>query len=139
MFTILLAFVTFSVTPAFANNDYGTPTKLKTTAVASTPAPDNAVEANKGVLLFFINPQGHPCQIQARILSENIAEFEKYVQIQAISTTISSHRQYFYQFGIRQLPSLVLLDSAGGIVQRFSPGIHEKESLLSTIKQLKKK
>ena len=77
----------------------------------------------KGKLLFFINPNGYPCQLQERILSENAAEVDTYVDVEYVSTTVPKDREKFYKYGIRALPILVLLDKEGNVIKRFSPGI----------------
>lgn len=101
----------------------------------SAAAQNRDVASNKPLLLFFLNPNGRPCQMQAHILNQNQKEIEKHVTIQGISTTVSSHRQYFYQFGIRQLPALVLIEPTGKVLHRFSPGIHQGSDIISVIGQ----
>jgi len=128
----------FSATRASAEEGFETASMPEIRTAAESATTGKADVTKKGILLFFLNPNGRPCQMQAQILQENITEIEKYVRIQALSTQISDHRAYFYQFGIRQLPSLVLLGADGNVVHRFSPGIHPGESLLPAIQQLGK-
>lgn len=137
---LLVLLAAMSLVPALSFADAGCEVVVNAEArmVADQPAPEKKDETPKGMLLFFLNPNGKPCQMQSRILNENLAEIEKHVRIQAISTTVPSHRQYFYQLGIRQLPSLVLLDATGNIVHRFSPGIHPGTSILSAVERLGK-
>jgi hypothetical protein len=97
---------------------------------------EQSVETRKGLLLLFLNPNGRPCQMQAQILKENITEIQKYVQIQGISTTVQAHRSHFYRFGVRQLPTLILIDTAGNVLHRFSPGIHQRDAILAEIRKL---
>lgn len=85
----------------------------------------------KGVLLFFMNPNGRPCQMQAQILQQNQTEIEKHLQIKAISTSDSSNRSLFYHFGVRSLPAIIILNSDGSLRQRFPPGIIPGEYILS--------
>jgi len=96
-------------------------------------AADTEAAIEQPLLLFFLNPDGRPCQVQAGILQQNQAAIEKHARIQGISTSVPSHRQFFYQFGIRQLPSLVLVDGSGRVLHRFSPGIHQGEKILAVV------
>lgn len=97
------------------------------------PAADQQEVDSKPLLLFFLNPNGRPCQMQSGILKQNLAEIEKHVRIQGISTTVPSHRQFFYQFGVRRLPSLILIENSGTVLHRFSPGIHQGAEILAVI------
>ncbi|MFH2131172.1 MAG: hypothetical protein ABIK68_12435 [bacterium] len=135
---LLLAVIGVYATNAYAGKGFERASIWEPRTAAESQTTGKPVAAKKGILLFFLNPSGRPCQMQAQILQENITEIEKYVRIQAFSTQISEHRTYFYQFGIRQLPSLILLDAAGNLVHRFSPGIQTGESLLPPIQQLEK-
>ncbi len=100
-------------------------------------SPVTAEKATKGTLLFFLNPGGRPCQMQARIIHKSKAEIEKYVQIKYISTSDSSSRSMFYQFGIRGLPSMIILNSDQSIAHRLPPGIQPVAQILRTLKQMK--
>jgi len=97
---------------------------------------EKSAETQKGLLLLFLNPNGRPCQMQSQILKENITEIQKYVQVQGISTTVQSHRPHFYRFGVRQLPTLILIDTAGNVLHRFSPGIHQGDAILAEVRKL---
>ena len=93
------------------------------------------ISINKKKLLFFINPNGYPCQLQENILSENAGKIESYANIEYVSTTVKSDRGKFYKYGIRALPSIVLLDKEGNVVKRFSPGIKKIEEIMQYIKR----
>ncbi len=74
-------------------------------------------------LLFFLDPNGRPCQMQDRILLEMAAELKGKVIIKYVKTTIPSDRTSFYQYGIRALPTLLLADSTGNEIKRMTPGV----------------
>lgn len=126
LFLLLLLFAFCSV-PVFAEN------RADVSLVADQMGEERSENENRPLLLLFLNPNGRPCQMQAGILEQNMGEIEKHVRVQGISTTVSSHRQYFYQFGVRQLPSLILIESTGKVIHRFSPGIHQVGEILSII------
>jgi thioredoxin-related protein len=44
----------------------------------------------------------------------------------------------FYTYGIRGLPSLILLDKNGKELKRFSPGIQDGKAILSALKNIDK-
>ena len=93
------------------------------------------ISTAKGKLLFFLNPNGPPCQVQERILSENEAEIQTYADVEYVSTTVKEDRGEFYKYGIRALPALVLLDKEGNVVKRFSPGIRKIGEIMQSIKK----
>ncbi len=89
-----------------------------------------------GTLLFFINPNGRPCQAQDKILTDNRPEIRKYAEIQYVSTLNPDHRATYYQYGVRSLPSLILLDEKGNITKRYSPGIQYAINFLPDLEKL---
>lgn len=86
-----------------------------------------------GRLLFFLNPNGRPCQMQDDIIKSIRSELEKKVTIQYVRTTVSSDRELFYRWGVRGLPSIILVDKNDKEVRRFSPGIQSPETLKSAL------
>ncbi len=88
-----------------------------------------------GLLLFFINPSGQPCQQQAQILNANREEIEKRFKIRAVMTTNQADRMFFYRFGVRRLPAILLLNNDGTVFQQFPPGIQSGKHLLEVINQ----
>lgn len=89
-------------------------------------------------LVFFLNPNGRPCQIQNEILEQSRGEWSKHVNIRYVSTEVPADRGVFYQFGIRALPSLVFVDPNGKEIQRFAPGIQSAENVIAAAKKLGK-
>jgi thioredoxin-related protein len=42
-------------------------------------------------------------------------------------------RPTLYQYGIRSLPALILVDGSGGELHRFTPGIQPAEAILAAL------
>ena len=89
---------------------------------------------DKGQLLFFLDPYGGPCQRQDVILNELETKISSKVVIRRVATTSLQDRAHFYQYGIRALPLLILLDAKGNVVKRFSPGIQDQNTILEIIR-----
>ncbi len=106
--------------------------------VAATPAPPGPVApavaaahapaASGRKLLFFINPNGRPCQLQDQILREN-PDLRGLAEVVYLSASEPSHFPAFQAFGIRALPMLVLVDAAGKELRRGTPGIQSADAL----------
>lgn len=94
------------------------------------------VQAPKGKLMFFMNPHGMPCQMQDRIITEAGEAITKAAKVVYVKTTVTSDRKLFYQYGIRALPSLVLVDAEGKTVHRFPAGIQSSESITKALSKL---
>ncbi len=101
---------------------------------ASTQPPPSNSAAGQGAttpngqlrhLVFFMNPNGQPCQIQQGILNDMASELNGKVQIVRYRTTSPKDIAMFEQYGIRSLPALVLTDSLGNELRRASPGIQD--------------
>ncbi len=95
-----------------------------------------SIMKSKGILLFFMNPNGRPCQMQSQIIEESKSEIEKHFLIKYVKTTNSSDHALFYRFGVRSMPAIILLNKNGSVKYRFTPGIHSQEQLLNAMKQL---
>ncbi len=87
--------------------------------VASTKTPAAALPR----LVFFMNPNGTPCQMQDRILQEMAPELKGKAEVVYYKTTISTDIPKFQQYGIRSLPTLMLTDASGKEIRRATPGI----------------
>jgi len=90
----------------------------------------------KGSLLFFLNPNGYPCQMQDKILVDNQSKIEEYTNIVYVSTDNRGDRKTFYKYGIRALPAIILLNSKGEIAQRFPPGIKNLKELFEGLQNI---
>ncbi len=107
----------------------------KSTTIETSSKQDKLKEKTpeivKGTLLFFMNPNGAPCIAQNDIISSISDELEKTVDIVYIKTTDHISRMTFDRYGIRRLPSIIVLNSAGDIHKTFPPGIQAKELLIN--------
>lgn len=102
-------------------------------AVAASPAaPANAAAPGKK-LLFFMNPYGSPCQTQDGILAGVADSLSKVAELVYYKTTESADMQKFEAFGIRGLPTLVIVDRDGRELSRFSPGIQSGDAVLAAL------
>jgi thioredoxin 1 len=84
-------------------------------------------------LLFFMNPNGRPCQMQNAILEEIKDSLANLAQVTYIKTTDPGDRDAFFTYGIRGLPSLIIVDRNGREIKRFTPGIQSKETILAAL------
>lgn len=111
-------------------------------APASSPAPgaatgaaslaSNATTPGKK-LLFFMNPNGYPCQTQLGILNGVADTLSKVAQVVLIKTTEEADMQKFEAYGIRSLPTLVIADQNGRELSRFSPGVQSSDAVLAAL------
>ncbi len=111
---------------------------------AGTPAPTNTPELkrvigtnSKATLIFFQNPNGGPCKIQKEVLDKLQNDRKGNFNIAAVSTLRQEDQKAFYDYGIRSLPSLVLVDKSGKIARVFAPGIQNSETLTAALDVLK--
>lgn len=80
-------------------------------------------------LVFFMNPNGRPCQMQDQILRGMAAELQARASVVYVKTTEPADLVRFEQYGIRSLPALVLTDGAGAEVRRATPGIQDEAAI----------
>lgn len=93
----------------------------------------------KGKLLFFLNPNGRPCQMQDKILQGSKADIEKSAKIVYFKTTNRDDLKNFYKYGVRGLPAMILASSDGKVIHRFPLGIQSKATILEKLKLTAKK
>ena len=86
-------------------------------AHAAAPAP-----GARPRLVFFMNPNGRPCQIQDQILRE-MPDLPARADVVYYRTTEPSEIVRFEQYGIRSLPQLIVTDANGSELRRATPGI----------------
>jgi len=75
--------------------------------------------------------------MQKTILDKLYSDRKGNFNIAPVSTTKQEDQKAFYDYGIRSLPSLVLVDKTGRIAQVFAPGIQSIETLTSALNGLK--
>lgn len=110
-----------------------TPSPAENTRVGATNSSSQAADLQ---LVFFLNPNGEPCQMQDSILATMAPELEGRVTIRYVSTTIAADQNLFNGYGVRALPTLLLADGTGKEIRRLSPGVQDAEAvrrLLTTI------
>ncbi|SEA72205.1 thioredoxin 1 [Desulfuromusa kysingii] len=115
------------------------------TAPSSSSAPASEKEAKQTPsvakaadyrLLFFINPDGDPCMMQENILHQMEPEWPDTVLVHPLKTTVSTDMDIFYAYGIRALPTIILVDSSGKEVSRLPPGVHAAATIRKLLKQI---
>ena len=98
----------------------------------AAPAPAAAVPADaaSGVrLVFFMNPNGAPCQLQDQVLRGLTAELSGKVGVVYVRTTEPAEIPLFERFGVRSLPQLLVVDGAGRELRRATPGIQSADAV----------
>jgi len=113
---------------------------LAVAALAILPAKtvsksDSQKKAPEKVLMFFMNPNGGPCQRQLSILDGISDSLVPLARVVYVKTTNDEDISKFQQYGIRGLPSLIITDTTGKERHRFSPGIQPAESILKELKK----
>jgi thiol-disulfide isomerase/thioredoxin len=84
-------------------------------------------------ILFFMNPNGRPCQMQLSVLDGMKKKLSGIAKVTYVKTTESSDQETFYKYGIRGLPSLIILDDKGKEIKRFTPGIQDEETIATAL------
>jgi len=94
---------------------------------AAGPAPmaahGQAPQGNRPRLVFFMNPNGGPCQMQDQVLRQMGPALTSVVDVVHYRTTEATEIGWFQQYGIRALPQLLVTDPAGRELRRATPGI----------------
>jgi len=109
------------------------------TQTTTQPVPQNTTtqtgqQGAKHLLVFFINPNGGPCRMQADILNQMSSDLDGKVIIRPVKTNVQADAQLFAAYGIRGLPTILLADREGKEVRRLSPGVHRAETIRELIK-----
>jgi thioredoxin 1 len=95
------------------------------------PAPVHTVAQAPGVrpkLVFFMNPNGAPCQMQDQILHA-MPDLPARADVVYYRTTEPMEIARFEQYGIRSLPQLLVTDAGGVELRRATPGIQSDEAV----------
>ena len=82
--------------------------------------------ASRPRLVFFMNPNGRPCQLQDQVLRGMTAELVPRAGVVYFRTTEGNDLLRFEQFGIRSIPKLVVTDQTGAELRRATPGIQSE-------------
>ena len=81
-------------------------------------------------LLFFMNPRGRPCQMQDVILTKMGESLTSKASLVYYKTTNRQDHTQFRKYGIRGLPMLIVADSSGKVLKRFTPGVQDDRKIL---------
>ncbi|MBA4373941.1 MAG: hypothetical protein C0402_13915 [Thermodesulfovibrio sp.] len=108
-----------------------------TTAPLSTPELKQAIGAGKNTVVFFLNPQGGPCKAQNEIIEKLLKDRKGNFTVAYVNAMKQTDQKAFYDYGVRNLPSLVLVDKKGNIGRVFPPGIQSYETLAQTLDSIK--
>lgn len=106
-------------------------------APKSTPELKQLIGAGKKTVVFFQNPNGGPCKAQNEILQKLLKDRKGNFTIAYVNTMKPEDQKAFYEYGIRNLPSLVLVDGSGMISRVFPPGIQSYEALGQSLDSIK--
>jgi thioredoxin len=106
-------------------------------ADSATPAPGPAPMAAHGQapvgsrprLVFFMNPNGAPCQLQDQVLRGMGPALTGAADVVYYRTTEAADLGWFQHYGIRSLPLLLVTDPAGRELRRATPGIQSAEQV----------
>jgi thiol-disulfide isomerase/thioredoxin len=104
----------------------------------SKPVENKSVVSPDKEILFFMNPNGQPCKTQLSILDGMKDKINGLAKIKYVKTTETSDQNTFYQYGIRGLPSLIILGKDGKELKRFTPGVQTEQTILSAFDKLGK-
>lgn len=105
-------------------------------SAATTPAAEQPAVAADHFLVFFLDPNGGPCRMQSSILDGMADELKGKVNLRYVQTTVKDDLQYFYAYGIRGLPSLLLADATGKEIKRLPPGVNPAEAVRDLLTSL---
>lgn len=106
-------------------------------APRSTPELKQLIGAGKKTIVFFINPNGGPCKAQKEILQKLLKDRKGNFTVAYVNSMKPEDQKAFYDYGIRNLPSLVLVDGSGNISRVFPPGIQSYETLVQSLDNIK--
>lgn len=102
-------------------------TGCSSSSAGAAAAPAAAVQGAR--LVFFMNPNGAPCQVQDQVLRGMAQELTGKVSVVYLRTTVPAELPFFERYGVRSLPLLLLVDGAGNEVRRATPGIQDAAAI----------
>lgn len=80
-------------------------------------------------LVFFLDPNGGPCRMQAQILNGMASELQGQATVRYVQTTVQDDHRWFARYGVRALPTLLLADASGKEIRRLAPGVKSAEEI----------
>jgi thioredoxin 1 len=131
-----LIVVVFLVAAAFAA--VGVAAAADATAPLSAPELQKVIgSGKKNTIVFFQNPMGGPCRAQNEILQKLLKDRRNNFNVANVSTMKQEDQKAFYEYGVRSLPTLVLVDKSGKVRKFFPPGIQSYETLVAALDGIK--
>lgn len=107
-------------------------------APLSTPELQKTIGAGKkNTVVFFINPNGGPCKAQKEILLQLHKDRKGNFNIAYVDAMNQANQRAFYDYGVRSLPTVVVVDAKGQIAKYFPPGIQPYEVLAKALDGIK--
>ena len=138
LFGVALLLLTVGCGKADAKKDKASNAEV-TPFVATTEQKSPESDAKKSesstdlkTLLFFLNPNGMPCQMQDQVLKQLGDKLTSKAKIEYVKTTeMQTARPLFMKYGIRALPSIIIINKDGSELKRFPPGIQSPDAIMS--------
>lgn len=106
-------------------------------APLSTPEIKQSISSGKKTIIFFLNPNGGPCRAQNEVLSTLQKDRKNNFNVAYVSAMQQENQRAFYDYGVRGLPTLVLVDGTGKINRMFPPGIQSYDALAAALDGIK--
>ena len=107
-------------------------------APLSTPELKQTIgSGKKNTVVFFINPMGGPCKAQKQVLEQLQKDRGSKFNIAYVDALKEENQRAFYDYGVRSLPTVVLVDKQGRIARFFPPGIQSYETLATALDGIK--
>lgn len=128
LLSLITLLLTTATRPAGAGNQ---------AAPLSTPELRQSIGTGKKTIVFFLNPNGGPCRAQNEILLKLQKDRKSAFTIAYVNAMNPDHQKAFYDYGVRSLPTLVLVDKSGNINRVFPPGIQAYEALAAALDGMK--
>lgn len=116
------ALVLLTLSLAACSNASSAPIQAAAPAAGSTAPSTAPITGTRPRLVFFMNPNGRPCQMQDEIL-RGMPDLASRAQVVYYRTTEPGDIARFEQYGIRSIPQLVVTDANGVELRRATPGI----------------
>ncbi len=121
--SIAAAALVLAASACTANAGDGAPTAAPALPRTATAA------AGQPRLVFFMNPNGMPCQMQDQVLRQMGPDLSSRATLVYYRTTQEADLAQFGRYGIRSLPALVVTDASGRELRRATPGIHSADEI----------
>ncbi len=106
-------------------------------ASRSTAELQKSIAAGKKTIVFFQNPMGGPCRAQNEIIQKLLKDRKNNFTVAYVSTMKPEDQRAFYDYGVRSLPTVVLVDKQGTIATFFPPGIQSYQTLSAALDAIK--